>query len=81
MCGNSYFVFMENHASDRRKIFTEMAHSPHSSVSAILALTVNIGYSADPFPRDFMPGIRNFDLVIEIHGALLSRVNYWGSSH
>jgi len=51
---------MENHASGRRKIFTEMAHSPHSSVSAILALTVNIGYSADPFPRDSMPGIRNF---------------------
>ena len=28
-----------------------------------------------------MPGIRNFDLVIEMHGALLTRVNYRGSSH
>lgn len=36
---------------------------------------VNIGYSADRFPRDSMPGIRNFDLIIEIHSALLTRVN------
>ena len=41
----------------------------------------HIGYSTDRFPRDSMPGIRNFYLVIEMHGALLSRVNYRGSSH
>ena len=44
------------------------------TVLAIVSI-VNIGYSTDRFPRDSMPGIRNFDLVIEIHGALLTRVN------
>ena len=33
------------------------------------------------FPRDSMSGIRNSYLVIEIHGALLTRVNYRGSLH
>lgn len=39
-------------------------------IQTVLAVVsvVNIGYSADRFPRDFMPVIRNFDLVIEIHG-------------
>ena len=41
---------------------------PFQTVLAVVSV-VNIGYSADRFPRDSMPGIRIFDFVIEIHGA------------
>ena len=45
------------------------------TVLAIISI-VNIGYSTDCFPGDPVFGIWYFDLVIEIHGALPTRVNY-----
>ena len=33
----------------------------------------------DCFLCDSMPGIRNFDFIIEIHGVLQTRINYRGN--